>query len=217
MNIIFGAGGFAREVAWLMHEMARVDATRGPLDAFVASDDSPDVGCRIHGVEVLAESDFFERHHRSAVNVHIAVGSPPLRERLWQKCLETLTTVEFPLLVHPSVMFDSRPRAVTIGNGAIVCAGTVLTTDVQVGCFSHVNLNCTVGHDVVIGDFCTLSPGVHLSGRVGLGHGSFVGTGAVILENIQVPDRTVIGAGATVVATITEPGTYVGTPARRVK
>ena len=56
MNIIFGAGGFAREVAWLMHEMARVDATRGPLDAFVASDDSPDVGCRIHGVEVLADA-----------------------------------------------------------------------------------------------------------------------------------------------------------------
>ena len=216
MNVIFGAGGFAREVGWLMHELARIDHGRGRVDAFVASDDSPNLGQSIYGAEVLPESEFFERHRRTALNVYIAVGLPMLRQQVQKKCFATLEAVEFPALVHPSVMYDSRPGAVHIGRGAIVCAGAILTTDVRLGDFSQLNLNCTIGHDAVIGDFCTLSPGAHVSGGVNLGRGCYIGTGAVLLENIHAPDATVVGAGATVVTTLTKPGTYVGTPARLV-
>lgn len=216
MNVIFGAGGFAREVGWLMHELARLDHDRSRVDVFVASDDSPNLGQSIYGAEVLPESEFFERHRRTALNAYIAVGLPQLRKKIQEKCLATLEAVEFPALLHPSVKFDSRPGAIRIGRGTIICAGAILTTDVQVGDFSQLNLNCTIGHDAVIGDFCTLSPGAHVSGGVNLGRGCFIGTGAVLLENIHAPDATVIGAGATVVRTLTGPGTYVGTPARLV-
>lgn len=213
MNVIFGAGGFAREVGWIMDELVRLkEASR--IDAFVASDGSSNIGKSIHGAKIIAESAFFHNNCNTPISVYIAVGSPQLRQHLHQKCLVALNRVKFPPLIHPSVMRDLRPGAVTLGCGAIVCAGTILTTDVQIGDFVHLNLNCTVGHDTVIGAFSTLSPGVHISGRVNLGRGCFVGTGAVILENISAPDTTVIGAGATVVKTISEPGIYVGTPAR---
>lgn len=216
MNVIFGAGGFAREVGWLMQDLARHDHGCSRIDAFVADDDALNIGQSIHGVKVMAESDFFARHRRTSLNVYIAVGSPLLKQRLQEKCLATLDAVEFPAIVHPSVLFDSRLGAMRIGSGTIVCAGTILTTDVKLGDFVHLNLNCTIGHDAVIGDFTTLSPGVHVSGGVNLGRCCFVGTGAVLLENVYAPDATAIGAGATVVRSLTEAGTYVGTPAKRL-
>lgn len=214
MNVIFGAGGFAREVGWLLDDLARLGEVASPVDAFVVSDNASNIGQIIHGASVIAESDFFAKHYGTRLNAYLAVGSPQLKERLHQKCLAALDAVKFPTLVHPSVKRDLRPGAIDLGVGAIICAGAILTTDVQIGEFVHLNLNCTVGHDAVIGAFSTLSPGVHVSGGVNLGRCCFVGTGAVFLENIHIHDTSIIGAGATVIRTLTRPGTYIGTPAR---
>ena len=57
-------------------------------------------------------------------------------------------------------------EAVEIGGGTIITAHTSITTNISIGRHVHVNLNCTIGHDTVIEDYVTLSPGVHLSGNV---------------------------------------------------
>lgn len=216
MNFIFGAGGFAREVAWLLHDIGRASGEMHNFEAFVASDDAPNLGSHINGVVVMSESEFFGRHQKDQVSVFIAVGSPKLKAKLHQRCLEVLAAPSFPAAVHPSVLKDDRFGAVLIGRGSIICAGSVLTTDIRVGDFVHINLNSTLGHDCVVGDYSTLSPGVHISGGVELGHSCFIGTGAVVLENLVVVAGTSIGAGATVVRSIAEAGTYVGTPAKQV-
>jgi UDP-3-O-[3-hydroxymyristoyl] glucosamine N-acyltransferase len=74
-----------------------------------------------------------------------------------------------------------------------------------------------VGHDTSIGNFTTISPGCHISGNVKVGKTVYFGTGSVTVERIDIQDYTIIGAGATVVKSITETGTYVGTPAKKMK
>ena len=44
-----------------------------------------------------------------------------------------------------------------------------------------------------------------------------MGTGAHILQGLTISDDTIVGAGAVVTKDITEPGTYVGVPARKIK
>jgi UDP-3-O-[3-hydroxymyristoyl] glucosamine N-acyltransferase len=118
--------------------------------------------------------------------------------------------------VHPDTQ---RSRWVEIGEGTVICAGNILTTNIELGRHVQVNLGCTVGHDVVMGDFTTLSPGVHVSGHVHFGRRVFVGTGAVILNGspdapLVIGDDAVIGGAACVTRSV-EPGTMVvGVPAR---
>jgi acetyltransferase-like isoleucine patch superfamily enzyme len=46
-----------------------------------------------------------------------------------------------------------------------------------------------------------------------IGHGVSIGTNATILP-VSICDRVVIGAGAVVTKNISEPGIYIGNPAR---
>ena len=54
------------------------------------------------------------------------------------------------------------------------------------------------------------------AGRCHIGRLVMIGAGATVIDRIRICDNVVIGAGTTVVRDIIEPGTYVGTPARRL-
>ncbi len=104
-------------------------------------------------------------------------------------------------MIHPNVEYDHE--YVEIGDGVVVCAGTILTVNILVEAHAQINLDCTVGHDAVIGAYSTLSPGVHISGNVTLEPYTFIGTGAVTVNGVAghpltIGSGAVIGAGAVV-------------------
>ena len=42
-----------------------------------------------------------------------------------------------------------------IGEGTVICAGTIITCNIKIGDFVTFNLLCSVGHDTIINDFIT--------------------------------------------------------------
>ena len=78
-------------------------------------------------------------------------------------------------------------------------------------------MSCTIGHDVVIDSFVTIYPGVNISGCVKIGHGSELGTGSKVIQGIEIGNKIIIGAGGVVIKNITQSGTYVGIPVKKVK
>lgn len=140
----------------------------------------------------------------------IAIGNGTVRKKI---VLEN-TDLEFRLLNYGK-SYDHDTNF--IGEGTIICPGTIITTNVHIGRHVIINLNCTIGHDCHIGNFVTISPGAHVSGNVHIGECCYIGTGAVIREKISICADAVIGAGAVVVKDIIEPGVYVGNPAKRIK
>ena len=104
-----------------------------------------------------------------------------------------------------------------LGFGNIICKGNILTTNIEIGNFNHINLNCTVGHDVQFNDYITVYPGVNISGNVIINDCVEVGTGTKIIKGKKIVKETVIGAGSVVVKDIIENGTYIGIPAKQMK
>ncbi len=217
MNFIFGAAGFAKEVDWLIEDLFSVQSIDYRTNKFVAEDGNKLIGTTINSAKVIAESDFLNKYASTENNCFIAVGNPILKEKIVQKIKSVHSKSRFPNLIHPTVSFDRRSSKLILGEGNIICSQSVLTTDIKLFNFVHVNLDCTVGHDSIIGDYTTISPGVHISGNVKISEKVFFGTGAVVLEHVKICAGAKIGAGATVINDINESGTYVGTPARKVK
>jgi acetyltransferase-like isoleucine patch superfamily enzyme len=109
---------------------------------------------------------------------------------------------------------------VQVAGGVVICAGSILTVNIEVHEHAQINLDCTVGHDAVIGAYATLSPGVHISGNVTLERRAFFGTGAVTVNGLpgrplKIGEDAVIGAGAVVTRDIEAGITAIGVPARR--
>lgn len=204
--VIIGAGGFGREVLDVLHAINAQTPTFD-IRGFVVEPGFQTPGERIHGVPVLGHFDWLERN-AGRVRALCGVGAPAVRRRLVQSAASL--GVGFATAVHPRATMS---RWVRLGAGTIVTAGAILTNDIEVGEHVHLNLACTVGHDVVIEDLVTVSPGVHVSGNVRLGEGSFLGTGANLIEGTRVGAWSVVGAGATVIEDVPTNATVVGVPA----
>jgi sugar O-acyltransferase (sialic acid O-acetyltransferase NeuD family) len=203
--LIYGAGGFAREVAWLAEEAGLT------VIAFV--DDNPkNIGTTINDIQVVsletAQSEFLD------VPMVIGVGAPKTRMALATKARER--GFRFATVIHPQTRMS---RWVSWGEGTIITVGNILTTNIRLGAHVHINLDCTIGHDCILEDFVTLAPGVHVSGWVHIRRCAYIGTGAVIINGeagqpIVIGEDAVIGAGAVVTKSIPAGVTAVGVPAR---
>ena len=217
MNVIFGASGFAKETFLICRRLNKANNTvANNIDYFVVDDKDTRSEATLHGIPIIGESSFFNQFQNLEISAYIAIGSPAIRKSIVEKISRWNTKVNFPPLVDPSAIMDEDVGRVILDEGVIICAGVIMTTDIKIGRFTHINLDTTVGHDVEISSFTTLSPGCHISGKVSIGSCVFCGTGAVILENLSIADKTTLGAAGVVVKNITESGVYVGIPAKRM-
>jgi len=74
----------------------------------------------------------------------------------------------------------------------------VVVFDTRIGRHTTINLNSSIGHDCVIGDFCTIAPGVNITGKVHLGEGAQVQTNATIVPGTSIGAWARVGPGSVV-------------------
>lgn len=204
---IIGAGGFGREVAWCVERINDVTST-WKIKGFI-DDNEIKWGAKEDEYPVLGGCEYLKQQ-KDAYAV-CAVGNAKVRRQIIEKLSNS--DVRFATIVDPSVILSKR---VSIGEGTIICAGTITTVDISIGKHVIINLDCTLGHDDIIKDYVTIYPSVNVSGNVLIGERSEIGTGTQIIQGKVIVPDTVIGAGAVVVKDVKEKGTYVGCPAKKI-
>ncbi|MFB9863726.1 acetyltransferase [Rufibacter immobilis] len=207
---IVGAGGLGREVLMLLHQINHVTPQWDMVGFY---DDAPPAQAQICGYPYLGTVEQLNEVE-SQLYVAIAIGNCQAKTDVTSRLLNPQLC--FPVLVHPSVHVYPE-QDVKLGEGTIICQNCILTTNVTLGRHVLLNLSCTIGHDTVLGDFCSLMPQVAVSGDVRLGMGVYGGTNSTILQNRQVGAFTIIGAGAVVNKDLPSYCTAVGVPARIIQ
>ena len=207
---IFGIGGFGREVLALIQDINRVEPQWNIVGFF---DDGYEKGLMINGYPTLGKTEDLN-NWETDIAIAISIGSPVVKKKILDNIYNP--KVSYPTLIHPSVWIGDRDF-VEIGKGNIFCAGVMITTNVKIKDFVILNLQCTVGHDSVINDYAAFMPSVNISGEVTIGEGVYVGTGAKIVNQLEIGDYTIVGAGAVVSKTLPAHCTAVGVPAKPIK
>jgi sugar O-acyltransferase (sialic acid O-acetyltransferase NeuD family) len=189
---IYGAGGFGKEVRGLLDDLSlagRNDAFAGYVDDF-------------KDVKEKAEPYDYD-------DLLIAIADCATRRKIAAKLRGE--DLPFDPCIHPDVVIR---RGVKVGRGTIICSGVKLTVDISVGEFVIINLNATIGHDVLLDDFVSIMPGVNISGSVRIGREVFIGSGATILQGLTIGEGSIVGAGAVVTRSLPARSKVVGVPAR---
>lgn len=142
--------------------------------------------------------------------LHVAIGQNAARQREAQAAgLQRLATV-----VHPQASVSPFAR---LGAGSFVAAQAVVGPQADLAEGVIVNHGAVVDHDCQVGAFAHIAPGATLAGGCRVGAGVLVGAGARLLPGVSVGEGATVGAGAVVTRDITQPGTYAGVPARRIR
>lgn len=193
---IVGKGGFGRELFYSMTKEEQANTVF--FDDNIKDGDS----------NTFPLSNF----DKTQYELIIAIGDSNIRENLVKRL--PLDTKYFTF-IHPSAQVHDNN--IEIGEGSIICAGTIITTNIKIGKHAHLNLLTTIGHDTQIGNYFTTSPGAKISGNCIINDRVYLGTNTSIRQGISICSNVILGLNAGVVKNITEPGVYGGTPAKKIK
>ncbi len=197
--IIVGAGGHGKVIA--------DNALKNGYKNICFVDDNA-MG-EVMGFPIIATSNEIESLNDSNTDFIIGIGDNVIR-----KTISKTYRVNWVSIVHPSAQIAFNA---SIGKGTVVMANAVINACAKVGEHCIINTSVVVEHDNVIGNYTHISPSVALGGTVHVGELTHIGIGAIVKNNTDICSDCTVGAGAVVVKSITESGTYIGSPAKRVK
>jgi UDP-N-acetylbacillosamine N-acetyltransferase len=197
--ILIGAGAHAKSVSDALLEAH-------PSIKLIYVDSNAKGGEKLYGFNVLNSiPDGLEK-----TPIFVAIGDNTIRKKIFDK-------------------IGSHPKANVISTRAYISKRSKLASGIFVGNFCHIGPEAEIGynviinngaiveHEVKIGSHCHICPNVIVAGRVTIGDRVFIGVGSSVVNNVSICSNVTVGAGSTVVDHITEPGTYVGVPARKIK
>ncbi len=207
---ILGAGGQAREIAWLIRDINRDRPVYEFLGYIVSDLLKP--GKYDSREQVLGDESWLCANRDKVDCLTIGIGAPAVRGKVADELTQQFPEITWPVLIHPHSILDRE--TCTLHPGVLVCAGAICTTNITLGPFSLINFGSTIGHDAQIGKACVVNPGANISGGVVLEDGVLVGTGAQVLQYLRVGAGAKVGAGAVVIQDVVAGSTVIGVPAK---
>lgn len=208
--LIIGCGGLGKEVAELIRQINDAKPyKRWNILGFLDDDDSK-WGWNVNGHYVIGGLDLLEKEYKN-VNVVVAIADTYIRRNI-TLCIKEFC--EFPSLIHPNITI---PQSTVIGRGTLIFEGCVLSTNIVVGEHCILSPMVAIGHETIIHAFSTLLWRVTIAGNVCINSHCTLGSCSTIIQNINIVEGIMVGAGAVVVRdAVVKKSTLVGIPAKRI-
>ena len=203
--IIIGAGGLAKEVAFIIESLKDFE-----VFGFISNEGKRNE--RIYKDFKIVGNDEEAFLKWSDMNFVIAIGDPKIRRKVYYMYFKK-GIKRFPKIIHP---LSTVANEVEIEEGVIIYPGSKIMPSTKIKKFSIINTNTIIAHDCLIGKFTNLNPSSVINGNVKIGDNVLVGSGAVLHQGLSICDNVNIGIGSVVVRDIKESGTYFGNPTKKL-
>lgn len=208
--VVVGAAGFGRES---LDVLGSLTVRSSAIEVSGVLDDSPSpenlARLEARGTRYLSSVDDYLAGPVPDSHFVVGIGDPRIRSTVHSRFVEA-GLAPFSA-AHPSSVIGEQS---TIGAGAVICAGALISTNVALGEGVHVNPGATIGHDAVLEDFVSINPGAIISGEVSVGTASLIGAGAIVLQGLRIGEGSIVGAGAVVTKDVPTGAIVKGVPGR---
>lgn len=205
--ILIGGGGHCRSCIDVI-ESQGVFSIAGIIDSPAM------VGKSVLRYEVIGTDDDLELMASQAAYFLITVGflgTSSRRAELYQKMTDL--GLIGAIVVSPKSYVSNYAA---VGAGTVVMHGATVNAGSRIGTNTIINSHALVEHDCAIGSSSHLATGAVVNGNCKVGQEVLLGSRSVLVQGTEICNNVIVGAGATVTHSISIPGTYVGTPARRI-
>ncbi|HSW93398.1 MAG TPA: NeuD/PglB/VioB family sugar acetyltransferase [Gammaproteobacteria bacterium] len=194
--VIYGCGGHARS-------LADVALSNGIEQLIFVDNDARD-NEKQFGFDVVKNFSL-----EKTTECILALGDNKQRAALFDSLKNNIISL---ISIHAHIGKNAEiAKGVFVGNGAHI------GPNAKIGENTIINTHAVVEHDCVIGKHSHISVNAVVAGKSTVGDFVMIGTGATVIDRIKMCSHVTVGAGAVVVRDITEPGTYVGVPARKTE
>lgn len=145
-------------------------------------------------------------------NFIVGVGDNSLRKRLYENSIAAGMLPVSIVSKQAYIGLESR-----IGEGSFIGNGCITGAMSKIGRNCILNTNSQISHEAILGDCSQMGPSSAVGGKSKISQNVFIGIGGIVIDRIKICDDVTIGANSTVINDIDRPGTYVGSPVRKVK
>ena len=201
--IIIGAGNVGAFIAYNLNLFKGTYNLLGFLD-----DDVKKHGLTIAGCPVLGNVADIQGYPAGTA-VAVGIASPLIRKRIVEAIRQN--HLEFPNFIARNAWLSNT---VNVGKGVIIYPGVSVNYESTLGDFVIMNMNCAIGHNATISDFCTLAPGVNFAGFTHLEECVDIGIGAATRQNVRLGKASVAGGQSMIIHDVPDNAVVAGNPGR---
>lgn len=206
MNKLFiiGAGGFGRELLQWVKDINAIKTTwdiRGFIDDDLDALDG--VECDYGIVGRLSGCQPKEDEYYA-----LAIADPGTK----MKIVNTMSkrNMKFASIIHPTAILTQYS---SFGDGLIMFPYAKLSVNSTVG--KHVTIMSSgVGHDIKVGDYCTLCGNITVIRNVVIGDRTYIASNVVLNAGVHVGSDCYIGMGSMVMTNVPDKSKTFCNPAR---
>lgn len=204
--VIVGASGFGREVLQIVKDINKEKQTWNVLGFL---DDNPDVlkeyECDYQVIGSIVDWQPKENEHFA-----MAIANPKIKEEVTARLEEK--GAKFVSIIHPTAIIGDF---VSLGRGLVIYSYAKINVNCVVGNFVSV-LGSNLGHDVIVGDYTTITGLCSINGHVEIGKRAFIGSHSVVAPSKKIGDDAYIGNGSVVISNVRTGNKVFGNPARKM-
>lgn len=140
------------------------------------------------------------------------LGGSTLREKIFNNIIKI--GGKLAKIVSPLAFVSLHAR---IGDGTIIMHHAIINAGAEVSYNCIINSKALVEHEAYINSNSHVSTLAVVNGMSKVGSNCFLGSGTIVNQSIEITENTIIGSGGIVTNDITESGTYVGIPVKKIR